>query len=103
MAKQLTNTQVKDYLKDTNCCPFCKSDSLTTGYTDYTFNMASRYIKCNDCNENFFEIFKMITIAQAEFEEVITEEVENYIIVEQQCISEGIWNENNIYIKDNGD
>ena len=104
MAKQLSKIQIAAYLEDPELCPFCQSDSITAGYTDYSGTFASRYISCNDCKENFFENFKMTSLSQLEFDEddFITEE-ETYIVVEQQTIVQGIWNENNIYIKDNGD
>lgn len=104
MGKQLNKSQVAAYLEDPECCPFCKSDDLRAGYTDYAGIHAHRYITCNNCRENFFEQFEMTSITQLEYDEddFITEE-ETYIVVEQQCIVQGIWNENNIYIGDNGD
>ena len=97
MGKQLTKNQVAAYLEDPECCPFCKSDELKAGYTDYSGLFASRYVSCNNCKENFFENFRMTDISQLEFDEELHIEEEQYIVVEQQCISQGIWNEDNIY------
>lgn len=102
MGKQLNKSQVAAYLEDPECCPFCKSDSLRAGYTDYIGIYASRYITCNNCRENFFENFRMMGITQLEFDEEVDSEEDDYIVIEQQCISKGIWNEDNIYIKDDG-
>ena len=103
MGKQLSNDQKLAYLIDPECCPFCKAESLRAGYTDYDGIYATRYITCNTCRENFYEQFEMVTISQLEFDEEDITFEDNYIVVEQKFIGEGIWDETNNYIREDGD
>ena len=56
---------LKEYLKDPDKCPFCDSENITGGDTDFSCINAWRNIKCNSCLKEWIEEFTITNIEEA--------------------------------------
>ncbi len=50
------------YLSNPNSCPFCGSDNITAGNTDFSEINAWRDIRCTDCKEEWTEEFTITNV-----------------------------------------
>ncbi len=62
MTKKLSAKRRKEYLRNPNFCPYCKSDNICTGEFDACFNSATQKVYCNDCEEQWQDVYEMIDV-----------------------------------------
>lgn len=59
MAKKITKKIQEKYLDNPNCCPFCGSVDITGDHFEAEDSSAWRKVECNDCGEQWREVFEL--------------------------------------------
>ena len=63
----LTEKRKQQYINETpNTCPFCESENINAGESDWSDSVAYRNIVCADCEKEWTEEFKMVDIQELE-------------------------------------
>ena len=61
--KTFTDKQINDYKNSgAQICPCCKSQTIAAGESEFDDVSAWRDIVCKSCNEQWTEIFEIVTI-----------------------------------------
>lgn len=59
-----TKKQIKQYLQNPNECPKCKGqDIVIDGFDEESM---SRCVECDNCGEQFHEVYQLVTIEKRE-------------------------------------
>lgn len=58
--------KLNDYLKNPNVCPFCGSENISAGDTDFGDINAWRNIKCMKCKKEWTEEFTITRVEVSE-------------------------------------
>lgn len=56
---------VEKYKKNPDVCPFCGSENVTAGDTDFSYINAWRNVKCNSCKKEWTEEFTITNVAES--------------------------------------
>lgn len=51
-----------DYLQSPNHCPFCDSEDISAGKEFPESGTLYQEVDCNNCNETWTEVYKLVTI-----------------------------------------
>ena len=64
---KLTQEQKKAYMEGgANLCPFCKSADITGGSIDIDGREAWQEVSCNECNEQWRDVYKLAFVEDSE-------------------------------------
>lgn len=67
MAKELnklTAAQKRKYLRRGECCPYCKSESITGESLDIEGKHASQKVSCQDCEREWLDIYRLADVEE---------------------------------------
>ena len=64
---KLTKEQIKQYVNGGyNRCPYCYSTEIEAGSYEFDDNYAWAIVVCNDCNEEWNDIYTLTGISEVE-------------------------------------